>query len=112
MIRVNAVLAAIVLPVSSAFAQQLDTLQMRLMAFENAQLVCKAAILSNRDAAVSFVRSNSGTLSDRCECAAILTVSNKSDTQIREMLSSTDSGPAAAFAEDVRRSFVQCVRMN
>lgn len=97
---------------SSAFSQELDELQLRLRVFENAQNICKATVLSNNEAALSFIRSGSGSLSDRCECAALLAVSKRSETDLRSMLSSADNGPAIEFAADVRSSFLQCVRIN
>ena len=97
---------------SSASAQTQNAFEIRLKAFENAQQVCKATVLSNHEAALSFIRSNSGTLTDKCECAAILAVSSKSDSQLREILESEDVTPAVEFAGDVRRQFLQCVRIS
>lgn len=95
-----------------AFAQGTGELQNRLRAFDSAQLTCKASILSSKDAAMSFIQSNSGSLSDICECAAMLAVSSKSNSQIREIISSTEIQHAVEFTEEVNQLFVQCVRIN
>lgn len=102
---------ALLAAMSPAFPYDEDVLRVRLNSFENAKLVCKATLLANKDAASSFILSNSGTLGDQCECAAILAVSGRTDTQLREILTSSDLAPAADFAADVNRRFLQCVQM-
>lgn len=87
-------------------------MQLRLRMFENAQNICKVTVLSNNEAAQSFIRSGSGSLSDRCECAALLAVSKRTEADLRSMLSSTDDGPFVEFAADVRNLFLQCVRIS
>ena len=94
------------------FAQDSGDLENRLRAFNGAQMTCKASILSNKDSAASFLQSNSGTLSDMCECAAMIAVSSKSNLQIREIISSSDISHSAVFADEVNRALVQCIRMN
>ena len=97
---------------SSVSGQNQNAFEIRLKAFENAQQVCKAIVLSNHEAALSFIRSNSGALTDKCECAAVLAVSNKSDSELREILMSEDVAPAVEFSDDVRRQFLQCMRIS
>ena len=109
--RFLAVLAIACLFLSPAFAQELDEVQLRLRVFENAQNVCKATVLSSNEAALAFVKTGSGSLTDRCECAALLAVSKKSDAELRTMLSSQDNGPVLEFSADVRNLFLQCVRI-
>lgn len=100
------------LSVMPAFAQDPTDLQNRLRAFDGAQLTCKASLLSDKSAANSFLQSDSGTLSEMCECAAMLAVSRKSNSQISKIISSSDINDAVAFTDEVNRTFVECVRMN
>jgi hypothetical protein len=88
-----------------ASAQELNDLQLRLKLFENAQSACKATVLSNAEAAVSFVRSGSGSLTENCECAALLAVSKKSNAELRSILFSSDAKHSIEFSTDVKNYF-------
>jgi hypothetical protein len=94
-------------------AQELPSpeLHNRLIAFQNAQNVCKGIFLLNSDAASSFVGATKSSLSEICECAALLTVANTSKDDI-SALANGDQDVSIKMASEVRERTLQCVKIN
>jgi hypothetical protein len=93
-----------------AKAQGTSELQNRLTLFQNAQNTCKARLLSDPQLAANFVAATKSPLSDVCECAALLTVSNISNKQISAIVSG-DKELAVQIANDTWLNFAKCLQI-
>ncbi len=91
-------------------AEEFNVMAYRLTVFENTQKACKATVLLNRETANSFVEASNASLSEVCECAALLVVANKTDDQIAA-LAAGDEQVVKLMTNEVRERFVQCLRM-
>ena len=83
----------------------------KLIAFQNAQNVCKGALLLNFDAASSFVKATRSSLSEICECAALLTVANTSKEDI-SALANGDNNVSVKMAGEVTQRTLQCIKIS
>lgn len=80
----------------------------RLEAFEKSQRYCKLRLLTDAQFAASFIASNSGSVSDMCECAAMLATSSATDTEISA--TSTHDG-RNAFTLTINEKMALCIGM-
>jgi hypothetical protein len=76
--RVLALAAFYAAVTCSATAQDSNELQTRLALFQNAQTTCKARVLMDQKLATDFVTARKSSLTQVCECAALITVANVS----------------------------------
>lgn len=94
---------------ASVLAQEATDPQGRLTVFMNAQSICKAQVLSIPGAAKAFITANSSSLSDACECAALVTIASKSEQQI-SLLRAGNQEMAAQVATEISQNLVKCVQ--
>jgi ABC-type nitrate/sulfonate/bicarbonate transport system substrate-binding protein len=105
-LRVSLLLLAIAGP---AKAQDMADLKGRMVAFQNAQVACKAIfLLGTAKMTESFLAATGSSLSDVCECAALKTVVGKSTDQIAA-LASGEQSVAEQMAREVRTHLPQCI---
>lgn len=80
-------------------------LQNRLNAYQHAESVCKAVILSDSAFSSSIVRGTKG-INAVCECAATITVGSLSDEQIANFV---DPVVAKVLADRLQSNTISCI---
>lgn len=104
-------LVAVALVTAPAVAQDAHSVaivQNRAAAFQAAQNVCKLLYLSNNDLANSFVNATSASLSDVCECAAMLAVADKTDEELAALVKENSLG--SSLQADMKAGALRCMR--
>jgi len=81
----------------------------KLVLFHKAQDLCKATVLGSSELAENIVLTASGSLSELCECAAILSVSPLS-LEEAEMVSESKER-REIFQKTLSEALVRCVRI-
>jgi hypothetical protein len=94
-------------PVGAQDARSVTIVQNRAAAFQAAQNVCKMLFLSNNDLATSLVKATSASLSEVCECAALLAVASKSDEQLAALVAANSLG--SALQGDMKAGALECM---
>jgi hypothetical protein len=82
--------------------------QSRVAAFQAAQNTCKYLFLSNSGLAGNLIKATDASLSDVCECAAMLTVANRTDEQIAALV--TAKNMADVLQSDAKDHALTCMR--
>ncbi|KRG42333.1 hypothetical protein ARC78_09370 [Stenotrophomonas pictorum JCM 9942] len=77
-----------------------------LRLFDNGVKACKLMLLTNAPLANSFVRSNSGGVTEVCECTSLLTVSHATRDDLQEVLSG--GGDASRMIDQLKSNFLLC----
>jgi len=80
-------------------------LRNRLNAYEHAESVCKAVILSDKTFSSSIVRGTKG-MNAVCECAATMTIGSLSDEQAASV---TDPVVAKVLADRLQANTLSCI---
>lgn len=93
---------------SAQDARSVAIVQNRAAAFQAAQNVCKMLYLSNNDLANSFVRATSASLSNVCECAALLAVADKTDEELAALVAANNLG--SSLQADMKAGALQCMK--
>jgi hypothetical protein len=105
-------LVAVAFATASANAQDAReataAVQNRASVFQGAQSVCKYLYLSNSDLASSLVKATRASLSDVCECAAMLVVAARSDEQLAALIAAKNMG--SVLQSDIKDRVMECMR--
>jgi hypothetical protein len=83
----------------------------RLVVFERVQALCKVRVLADSELAKNFVIATERSLSDVCECAAVLVVSSTPDKSIAVVIAG-DRVVSAQVASEVPERFNQCIAIH
>lgn len=102
-------LAFAAVTIALAFPAKADA-PAKVQLFERSQQVCKTIVLTSAETASTFVRADAGSLSDVCECAALLAVAPLSQADA-EAIVNGDKAKAAGLVESVRNELGECVKM-
>lgn len=103
-------LAVVMAGLSSGVKAQDDELRHRLTLFQNAQNTCKARVLLDSKLAADFVIATKSSLSDVCECAAMLTVANTSNQEL-QAIAGGERRIADHLATEVIKNFGRCLQL-
>lgn len=91
-------------------AQDVASAKNRLTLFQNIQLTCKARVLGNAELANSFVVATEASLSEICECAALLAVANATSKEVSAVFSG-DKGATESVDGESRKHFLRCIEI-
>jgi hypothetical protein len=82
----------------------------RLQLFSNVQTTCKIMILNNSEIAKSIVIGTRRSLTDICECAALLTITSMSDGDVSNILTG-EKEEARNLLKLLSENVVSCVQI-
>ena len=91
-----------------AMAQAQDAASKRFKLFGDIQSACRVMIVTNRELARPLFVATSRSLSDVCECAALITVTDLDDVQVSAIVGGDRKASEAALPP-LRESIQRCV---
>lgn len=112
----RAKLVLVLFSVVAAAANAQDTLKLqtelqnRLVLFQNTQTLCKARVIADPKLAANFVVATKMSLSEACECAALLTVSSMSAEQV-DAIAAGQADVAGKVSNDLYANLGNCVKI-
>lgn len=97
--------------VFNSTAQVTDEQKNRLTVFENAVKGCRAVIITSPALAKNLVVATSRSLTDVCECAALLALSDLSDDEVG-LIANRNKEASDRLVQPLFNRSAQCVKMH
>lgn len=94
--------------VASAAPQQNNALE-RVALADGVEKICRNTVLSNQELTVAIIGAAAGSMTELCECTAMLTVSAMTDEQVA--LARRDLKEASKVSNEITKNLPRCTQM-